>query len=761
MKKKSLWILWSACVLLCALVLFACENGRSDDTEPQSSAADTEAPRLLLLTNADAPFSIVTPIRVRESSFTAQAASYLQKAVREATGVVLRPTTDYDKDPDGTNPEILLGETRRTAAEGAAEGLGADEFRILQTGTKLVIAGGSDAAVKKGVYYLTEHYLSADGLAVPEGLDVTMKFEQPPKIYLISPIRTLGTGDVGGVNFNDIVRLVTALQGINNRDAAANGCWMYQLNDSQDQFWLDYLLGDGKLFDCCEWTKILTWQSYWQLFGDRIRALGMVVWDPDVPATSNVAETACSVEGWLPVKYSTDPNSLYAFLRGEGVEVRLDLCGKFTGKGTIPDTSLPSSGSTKCDAYLWAMETYLPRCSKQMLAYVLDGASTIPTNPIYQPGDGATPEYNQLYSHDYYIMNRCFFVDLTSTEGEAPCDDPFQPLGTDAATLRRLLSTMQANNGGKMTVLMGFPPWYMKYTTYGNHSKLLAPTELEWAFVEVLSEYNFVKEADAAMPSWMTNASVYCHYTPQASYENTAPTDTRSYEPKTRYFTVYMGDYDSSAWLKEHIPNFFRDGGRGTYPLMWGFNPNLSDRVPMIFDYIYENLTPNDFLVTGDSGAGYVIPSKLADLDEWVRYNGPYMEKFGMDIVGFIINANNRLTNDIFEAYSKIAPVGSFHNDPTRRLTVWKDKTVYLYLFNGIDAASSNSPATAYSHMTSSGVDFTAYRTIVQSPSQVNAFIDRTLAYANGQNDGYKYEYVDPYTLLRLALESGQGERLN
>jgi hypothetical protein len=51
-----------------------------------------------------------------------------------------------------------------------------------------------------------------------------------------------------------------------------------------------------------------------------------------------------------------------------------------------------------------------------------------------------------------------------------------------------------------MTKLMGFPPWYMKYTTHLNNGKT-EPVALEWAFVSLITEYNFIKEADAAHPS--------------------------------------------------------------------------------------------------------------------------------------------------------------------------------------------------------------------------------------------------------------------
>jgi hypothetical protein len=259
----------------------------------------------------------------------------------------------------------------------------------------------------------------------------------------------------------------------------------------------------------------------------------------------------------------------------------------------------------------------------------------------------------------------------------------------------------------------------------------------------------------------MTNASVYCQYESTVDeYVNNEPDESYVFEDNVRYFTIYMGDYDSSAWLKQHIPGFFRDPLRGKeYPLMWGFNPNLSDRVPMIFDYVYENLG-YDYIVTGDSGAGYVIPSALPELDTWTEFNLPYMAKFDMDIVGFIINGNNKMTNEIFKAYAKIAPVGSFHNDSSKKLTILDGETVYLHLMNGINPTDAGCSDAIYNYAANTGNNFSAYRTVCYSPSQVANAVNAFIEYANAKNDGYTYKCVDPYTLFDLVLQSGQGTKM-
>ena len=70
---------------------------------------------------------------------------------------------------------------------------------------------------------------------------------------------------------------------------------------------------------------------------------------------------------------------------------------------------------------------------------------------------------------------------------------------------------MYDRSGGEMVQLLGFPPWWMKYTTFHDNGNV-EPVTLEWAFTQFITSYNCVKEADAAHPAWMSNASLYTQY---------------------------------------------------------------------------------------------------------------------------------------------------------------------------------------------------------------------------------------------------------
>lgn len=69
---------------------------------------------------------------------------------------------------------------------------------------------------------------------------------------------------------------------------------------------------------------------------------GAVVYDPAVPATSNVASTAAGVLSLLPVAYRPDdPTSLFSRYVGSGrLPIGLSLVDRFNGSVT---------GSAKCD----------------------------------------------------------------------------------------------------------------------------------------------------------------------------------------------------------------------------------------------------------------------------------------------------------------------------------------------------------------------------------------------------------------------------
>ncbi len=637
----------------------------------------------------------------------------------------------------------------------------------------------------------------------------------------------------------DVQRLVFSLQGLINRDFGRDSnhtSILYCTTNATDSKWWDYMTSEGSVYAGMERCVVSSWGKFLEIFKAQIEYCGIILWDGNVPATSNVAATICGLDGYLPVLAKSP---LHDELKAAGITEKQSLVDLFVNgkKGEkITGTNVVSTGSAKNDAYRWALEKYFDRCSSNYLAYILDGACTIRGYEAYEDNPTALLKNyaaHCLSNHDYLIARRCFFFDLAPYKGEAACDDPAQqkqyevacphcsvkgyydfetlmqiddPIcagcgkaitgyewedvreieqaaeGIDNETMLMIYARRYERAKGAIGQLMGFPPWWLKYTDTSGQGTMKG-TWIEWLYCEYITCYNLAKEADAAHPSSMTNGSAYYKYVPlQKEYKNNFEdyykTSGLSYSDDTYYYTIYMGDYDSSAWLKEHVYEFFmKNGGdraRGALPITWCFNPNLSNRVPMIFDYIYANKKNNEFFAAGDSGAGYIIPSGLfgntlsysreerpyenGDV-QWANYCKKFYERFDMKATGFIINGSNSYTTDILGMYSSFSTMGGLHNGSGALMTNYKG-VPYIYCQNGLGEESQSTDAktpTMYNHATDrmAGYNFGAYRTVCWSPTGVSRLVNDFEEYAAGKD--LKVQYVELHSLLALAKESGQG----
>ncbi len=602
---------------------------------------------------------------------------------------------------------------------------------------------------------------------------------------------------------NDTMRLVYSLQGIINRDFGmdAQHTSLIHINrDLSDSDWFSYITEEGSIMYVADAQSktpgmveksIDDWAAFYAEFKDIIKSCGIILWDGNVPATANVAATICGLDGYLPVLAESP---LHKQLVEDGVEVKMNLVGMFANgkKGEkIVGTDTESTGSAKNDAYLWALEKYFNRCSSTYLAYTLDGASTIKGYDAYEDNPIASLDAagsTCLSNHDYLIARRCFFFDLAVYKEEAACDDPAQQngqadIGVDNATMLKILAARYKRAGGAFGQLMGFPPWWLKYTSH-NSQGYKEETWIEWLYCEYITCYNLAKEADAAQPSSMLNGSVYYKYVPKAKeYTNNRNKENITFDENTFYYTIYVGDYDSSAWLKQHIHSMWMkrggDRNRGKLALMWSINPNLSYRVPMIFDYMYENKTDLDYFAGGDGGAGYIIPEGLfhdkalaytgekrpaenADGGQaWADYCKTFYKRFDLDITGFIINgANYRVTKNIAATMNQFSPVGSFTNCMDTPLGKYEG-VPYVYCQNQV--SDTTDPSVLYSHaktatMKKAKVNFSAYRTVCATPTQNKRIVSNFETYANGK--GLTVKYCDPYTYFDVLAQSGQGTEI-
>ncbi|HEY8454871.1 MAG TPA: NEW3 domain-containing protein [Actinopolymorphaceae bacterium] len=481
----------------------------------------------------------------------------------------------------------------------------------------------------------------------------------------------------------DELHLVATLQGIVNRSAPRLYVHFVIQNEfgtvDVDRYWLEELCKPGGLLAGRPIRRVETLDELISIFRPRLR--GSVVWDPAVPATSNVASTVAGAQDLVAIRYDPAPGSLYQrYVKGPGklrlpATVRLvkpDGSPLFTGSGKIPGTDRASTGSAKCDAYIWAVERYL-RTGRSVpeFAYYLDAYwLRDPKNQLPQA---------LLTNHDYLVAKRGFFFDLLPWDDEAPIDDPEQPLGTDQRTLEEILRVGYERSGGRFVPVHGFVPWQYKYTTVGNaggHD----PVPTEWRFVQVISAFNAYADADAETLDAMANASVFCHAPLRHRYpQRPRPTEeelrSRGYldadggvVPR-RYVMFYVGDYDSAAWLYQTTPYLWDDEARGSVPLNWAFNPNLAERMPVAMDRARRTATENDTFIAGDSGAGYINPGMLVEPREfsglpsgvqaWRDHCRKHFERWDLTVTGFIIDGfAPPMDEATLQAYADFSPDG-------------------------------------------------------------------------------------------------------
>ena len=310
----------------------------------------------------------------------------------------------------------------------------------------------------------------------------------------------------------DTMHALAAVQGLANREAPR----LYLIycagfGVETDQFWLDWLRGEDGWLKHSSVATLTSPEEVIRTFRKYVK--GLVVYDPEVPATSCVASTAAGCDDLLPVRFSRATNSMFALLTGKlGIPVRLwlvhpDGTPKFTGKGLIPDLNEPSTGSAKNDAYRWAIRQFIDsgKCDACFAAYYIDAFWLKRSNP--GPWDLHT-----LSNHDYFISRRGFFFDLATWGDETPVDDPHQTLGLDRQTFLLMMAALNRKAPHSMIKVGGFTPWAFKYTDHSGAGGKHGGVDTEWEFARLISQYSGYMEADAIGYSSIANASFCAHY---------------------------------------------------------------------------------------------------------------------------------------------------------------------------------------------------------------------------------------------------------
>ena len=595
----------------------------------------------------------------------------------------------------------------------------------------------------------------------------------PIYLYHLEPLKRLNLSESAARRRAwDETHLVAALQGLANRELPQLYLFFTeQWGVATDHFWLERLsepLPDGTP----GWLQnrprqtAATLEELLEIFHDSFR--GLVVYDERVPATSNLASTIAGVENLLPIRYDTDPESLYSRLVLDKSGPRLTECvsllkedksALFTGTGKIPGTEIPSTGSAKADAYRWLLEHYLKsgRCAAAHAGYYSDAWWLTKPNSLQNA---------LLTNHDYFIAKRGFFFDLSPWEDETPVDDPNQPLGTDFAVFCDLLRAASERNAGRaMLHVGGFTPWDTKYTDHPNSGGKHQAVPTEWRHAEILSCFNAYMDADALGLGGMANASFFMHFPLAEQYAQKRPTleelknrgwlnDANRPSDKT-FVTLYVGDYDSAAWVYQAMPIFWPDEARGTIPIGWAFNPNLADRFAAGFDYLRRTASEQDSFIAGDSGAGYVNPMRLLEprpfsdlpsgLELWGEHCKKYYTRWDSGITGFIIDGFAPDSNEtIRRAYSEFSPEGIVLQRGSK--SGMTGRTPWTTMKSDLSDPKSGAKK-ILADTKAAGPQFFIYRTILWSPTKIKELCETV---SSDPEKGERIIFTDPYSFFLL-----------
>lgn len=528
------------------------------------------------------------------------------------------------------------------------------------------------------------HILACTIFCLFSGLDAPARSSRAPSVVYTFDARALNRLDLrtpaNAARLWDTIHLLAAVQGLANRSTPQ--LYLFYCSEfgvDTDQFWFDWVRGEDGWLKHAELRPLTTLPEVLRTFRDQFR--GLVVYDPAVPATSNLASTAAGCEDLLPVRFSSAPDSLFHLLVHElNLPVMLwlvnpDGTSKFNGRGNIPDGGEPSTGSAKGDAHRWALARYVAsgKCDGSIAAYYLDA--------FWLQHPGGNPTMHTLSNHDFFVARRAFFFDLSPWGDELPSDDPQQPLGLDRRLLLETMQALYARARGGVIRVGGFPPWPYKYTTHSHPAGRHDGVPTEWEYGRLISQFNGFMEADAAGLGAMANASFFQHYPLASRYRqpNRKPTPAdwkargylnhQGHVANHLFLGHYVGDYDAPSWLYKAVPTFFPDPTRGQVPLGWAFDPNLADRAPQALAYAYRHATTNDFFIAGDSGAGYLNPRALTvrpqsglppGLATWTQHCRRYYRRWDMSITGFILDGDaGASTEHEFRAYRSFSPDGA------------------------------------------------------------------------------------------------------
>jgi hypothetical protein len=406
-----------------------------------------------------------------------------------------------------------------------------------------------ERSAKLGAGVLSAEFLSGGLRAIPNGPQtqsggesVCPKSAHPAETLFALRIQNLDTVSYDEPYQNQLdERLpLTCLQGLVNREKPR----LFLVYDRYDELWLDWLKERGDV-------KEVRWVDTEQLYEEFLPvAKGLVVTDPNLPASVNVATMLAGVEGLLPVT----PRLLPLF----SLKVAQDLRGKW---------------KKDIEAYRWFYSEYGSQLSRRACAYLDPGVFEL---------------------RDYFVEFKVPIVWVSSAE-DAERSRTASP-EEEAQFARDLFSKLPAN---------------IPCLGWMDHGQAGQEGIGEDPGVTLASQYGKF-EVCSGWDGWahpVSNLSVHSG-TFATFHQKTLPPPALS---NKIYWTYTRTDGDGPNFWRHVYRHLWSQRDHGKVPVGWQTGPTAYDLIPDVLDYFYKHATDNDVFVNALTGIGYIHEAHFAE----------------------------------------------------------------------------------------------------------------------------------------------------
>jgi hypothetical protein len=331
---------------------------------------------------------------------------------------------------------------------------------------------------------------------------------------------------------------LSCLQGLVNRKLPR----IFLAYDRFDEQWLRWLCERGDV-------KEVRWAGPKEVYAEFLQAAtGLVVTDPDLPASVNVATMLAAVEGWLPVA----PGLAGTF---GSLKAAMDLRGRW---------------KKNVEAYRWFYSKYGERMSRRVCAN-------------YDPG--------QFELRDYFVEFRVPLV-WVSHPDDAQRSRAALP-AEEAQFARELFGGLPAN-----IPCMG---WW----DHGMGGEEGCGENGPYSGLDLASQHGKFQVCTAFDGHARGVGNLSVHSGTSVDFRQKPAPPPPPLADKV-YYTYTRTDGDGLNFWRQVYRDLWDQPAHGKVPVGWQLGPTASDLIPDILDYFLKQSTPNDVFVNALTGIGYI-----------------------------------------------------------------------------------------------------------------------------------------------------------